>query len=277
MAGGGDSPQSYNTYDWVADPNAPGGYRNNGVPTGHHIQVGAPGDGGMGFDLMNPGQIDLSKSNPALWAEIQHEMDLRQKFGGSVDQIMDPGLWDRRREEYAARAETGAINRYDRAGLGGSSAALSGASEAVRQSNMGMEDRRLADMAKAENLDNLLSGQIRSSIMAGQAQYAGFQDEYLNAMLGLEGQKQAKDAANAQIWSSIISGVGAFGGAIAGGPAGAVAGSQIGKGAGSAFMYDSPTYGPMFGSTDLSAPDFGSSSGYGAPANYNLGYSPGYY
>lgn len=185
------------------------------------------------IDIRNPGTVDLAEVNPELYLELQERRGRRDEFSDSIDYLFDPAAYDERREEAIRRRSTQLGNLYAARGLSGSSVELGDISENARQIDFAFKDRQLGDQIRALQMENLLQSGVEADILRGQAGFAGFQQQYLDTLLGLRAGDEAAAARNASIWGSIISGLATAGGAVAGGlvagPPGAAAGAGLGS------------------------------------------------
>lgn len=166
--------------------------------------------GSDGFDLQDPGLIDLAKANPELYKELQYSRGRRDNFDNFAQQYTDPARYEQLRQLQRERAMVSNTNQFANIGLAGSSAAIGAGNEAASRVDMAMIDRQLADRMRIEQMDALLSGQVRGGISGIQNSFAQFQTQRMNAYLGKQQIDQADRAA-------ILGAAGSIGGAVLGG------------------------------------------------------------
>lgn len=147
------------------------------APSFRDIQVGA-------FNFANPGQLDLSQTNPALYEEIQQLKNLRagaKNYGPEAQQ----------------RAYQQALNLAAAQGLAGSSAGMGAATDAYRRTGIDWELNSMDRMAN-------LATQIANMSLIGQNQYSGFQNTAYNAYSGNLGADAADRAQQRQYLMEFI-------------------------------------------------------------------------
>lgn len=188
MCFGGDSNNQGYLY---GQPNyGVGGPSNiNEAPSFRDIRVG-------NFDFANPGQLDLSHTNPELYAQIQSMKKYQSGIGGLESEAQN-------------RAYQQAINAAAAQGMAGTAAGMGGANEAYRQTGLAWDER-----------SNQLAQQIAALTMAGQGQYSQFQNQAFGGYMGQLANQQHQTDSNNSMWGSIIGALGNVGGAVAGKGAG---------------------------------------------------------
>jgi hypothetical protein len=200
--------------------------------TGYDIYRGEDEDRELVMSMQNPGSVDLSKANPALYAEMQRTNALRRQFDPFLQDAMDPNRYNARRDEAGQRMTTGMENYYARMGLSGSSAESSDLMEGHRQNNIAWEDRRLGEAMQIGGFMHGLDADYTKSLLVGQAGYGAFQGQMLDMYKAQMDSEAAAAAANAQLWGTVLGAAGTIGGAALGGPAGGAIGGQTGNIAG---------------------------------------------
>jgi hypothetical protein len=199
-----------------------------------------PGYGGYGIvhdnqylPLYNPGGLDPSRINPALYEQIQYLQNLR----GDVSSFFDPALLAQRRQLDLQRGDTAAQNRFAQYGLSGSSAEFGARGDVQMNTDLNYRSQEAMQRLQAAQMEAQLTGQIGQGINTIQQGYSQFQNQYLNTVLGFNNADAQAQAANNQMIGQGIGALGSIAGFALAGPAGAAGGAALGKVAGAATEY----------------------------------------
>lgn len=236
-----------------------------------------------GFNLQNPGLIDIHEQNPALAAQVDYLNKQRDAYDESM-KMFGPAYYHGLMNDYGNRASTAAMNHYAALGLAGSAAGVGGADEARRQSDQAMLNRQVSDQTNIANTRRNYTSDIYSDTAGIQSGFNNYQkmlyDQYIN-------QQNLQNAQHKGLLGTLGGVVGGIFGGLPGAQAGQKAGSGLGgpdytqtSGASNqqngAFVpqaqssqygsYQNPSYGGMNGS--FSDQNYWSQNPYAATPQY---------
>lgn len=139
-------------------------------------------------NFKNPGGYDPNAVNPYIGNQIQGYHDVFNSMQPTFQGLMDPHRLDPYEQTMKDRSYTDTMNQYAARGMSGSSAAMGAVSNGSNNIDLQFQQYGLQNPMHAMQMQDSLLNPMMSDTMGAQGQYNGFQQAYLNYLLGQQKQ-----------------------------------------------------------------------------------------